>query len=58
MNTTKIYDKRDEFDSDIVNCAFLDVIQKRVIHFARARSHASNLSIDFSKIFKIELSIA
>ena len=49
---TKIYDKRDEFDFDIVNCPFLDgdvprstsygVYISQLIRFARVSSHADD----------------
>ena len=51
---TKIYDKRDEFDFDIVNFAFLDgdvphstsygVYNSQLIRFARVSSHVHDLN--------------
>ena len=52
--STKIYDKRDDFDFEIVNFAFLDgdvssstsfgVFISQLIRFARASSHVADIN--------------
>ena len=52
--STKIYDKRDDFDFEIVNCPFLDIYGPRstsygvyiskLIHFARASSYVTDFN--------------
>ena len=52
--STKIYDKRDDFNFDIVNCPFLDsdapqhpsygVYISQLIRFARASSHVTDFN--------------
>ena len=66
--STKIYDKRDDFDFEIVNFPFLDgdvhrstsygVYISQLIRFARASSHVADFILAISCLFRNFLSKA
>ena len=54
--SSKIYDKRDDFDFDIVNFPFVDGDVSQLIRFARVSSHVTDFNAH-NKILPVNLSI-